>query len=83
MKKLTTPIVVGLIIAIVGFSWTRLASPASIPSGDVAAGLEVHKKHCLRCHGESGKGDGPATKLMKVKPTDWTDKEKMSQISPS
>lgn len=50
-------------------------------SADAKAGLEVHKKNCLRCHGERGKGDGPAAKLLKTKPTDWSDKAKMSAVS--
>lgn len=49
--------------------------------GDPKAGLEIHKKHCLRCHGEQGKGDGPGAKLLKTKPADWTDKEKMSKLT--
>lgn len=50
-------------------------------SGDAAAGLEVHKKNCLKCHGPEGTGDGPASKLLKTKPADWTDKAKLSKIS--
>jgi mono/diheme cytochrome c family protein len=53
----------------------------AVPAGDAKAGLEVHKKNCLRCHGERGKGDGPAAKLLKTKPSDWSDKAKMSGLS--
>lgn len=49
--------------------------------GNVQAGTEVHKKNCLRCHGEQGKGDGPASGLLKVKPADWTDAARMSGVS--
>ncbi|MGH9324393.1 MAG: c-type cytochrome [Vicinamibacteria bacterium] len=38
----------------------------------VGAGAELFKKHCLMCHGEAGKGDGPATKFMKPAPPDMT-----------
>jgi mono/diheme cytochrome c family protein len=38
----------------------------------VAAGAGLYKKHCLMCHGETGKGDGPATKFMKPAPPDMT-----------
>ncbi len=38
----------------------------------LAAGAELFKKHCLMCHGETGKGDGPATKFMKPAPPDMT-----------
>ena len=48
---------------------------------DLQAGAEVHQKQCLRCHGKEGKGDGPASKFLKVKPADWTDPERMSDLS--
>ncbi len=51
------------------------------PPADLDAGQAVHKKMCFRCHGEEGKGDGPASKLLKVKPADWTDAGRMSQYS--
>ena len=53
------------------------------PTGNRAAGLEVHKANCAKCHGPGGKGDGPAGKLLKTKPADWTDKAKMSKMSDS
>lgn len=36
----------------------------------LAAGAALYKKHCVMCHGESGKGDGPAAKFMKPSPPD-------------
>lgn len=51
--------------------------------GDAGAGRQVHVGNCQRCHGPQGKGDGPAGKLLKTKPADWTDKTKMSQLSDS
>ena len=53
------------------------------PTGNRAAGLEVHKANCMKCHGPGGKGDGPAGKLLKTKPADWTDKAKMNKMSDS
>jgi cytochrome c oxidase cbb3-type subunit III len=51
------------------------------PGGNAAAGRDVHVANCLKCHGAGGKGDGPAGKLLKTKPADWTDRTKMSQMS--
>jgi mono/diheme cytochrome c family protein len=48
---------------------------------DAKAGRQVHVSNCLRCHGPQGKGDGPAGKLLKTKPADWTNKQKMSGLS--
>ncbi len=53
------------------------------PTGNRAAGLEVHRANCAKCHGPAGKGDGPAGKLLKTKPADWTDKAKMNKMSDS
>lgn len=55
------------------------ASPS--PAGNATAGSEIHKGNCAKCHGPGGKGDGPAGKLLKTKPADWTDKGKMSKLS--
>ncbi|HSB09380.1 MAG TPA: cytochrome c [Blastocatellia bacterium] len=80
MKKLASLSVISLLFgAALYLSPTLGVARAS--SGDAKAGLEVHKKNCLRCHGERGKGDGPAAKLLKTKPTDWSDKAKMSALS--
>ncbi len=48
---------------------------------DLQAGAEIHQKQCLRCHGKEGKGDGPASRVLKPKPADWTDPERMSELS--
>lgn len=47
----------------------------------LAAGAELYKKHCLMCHGETGKGDGPATKFMKPVPHDITTAEVAGRLT--
>lgn len=37
---------------------------------NAAAGKELFKSNCSPCHGESGKGDGPAGQALPVKPAD-------------
>ncbi|MCS6817336.1 MAG: c-type cytochrome [Blastocatellia bacterium] len=50
--------------------------------GDPKVGKELHIKHCQRCHGEQGKGDGPAMKAVRtVKLTDWTNPTAMAKYS--
>lgn len=50
--------------------------------GDPKVGKELHVKHCQRCHGEQGKGDGPAMKAVKtVKLADWTNPTEMAKYS--
>jgi mono/diheme cytochrome c family protein len=47
-------------------------NPVEATPEALAAGADLFKKHCLMCHGEAGKGDGPATKFMKPAPPDMT-----------
>ena len=46
--------------------------PAAAQSGDVALGKAVYEKRCAGCHGEGGKGDGPAAELLLPRPRDFT-----------
>lgn len=36
------------------------------------SGVEMYKAYCAACHGEDGKGNGPAAPAMKTRPTDLT-----------
>jgi mono/diheme cytochrome c family protein len=48
--------------------------PEPAPSADaIARGRKVYEKaECQECHGRAGRGDGPAAKDLKVKPSDLT-----------
>ncbi len=39
----------------------------------IALGKEIFSKNCISCHGEQGKGDGPAGKGLENPPADFTD----------
>ncbi len=41
----------------------------------LAIGKKIYTKSCVACHGESGKGDGPAAAALEQKPADFTDSE--------
>ncbi len=41
----------------------------------LALGKKIFTKSCVTCHGEGGKGDGPAAAAFKKKPADFTDAE--------
>ncbi|MBI1746507.1 MAG: cytochrome c [Acidobacteria bacterium] len=72
LVKITTLLSLGLFVICYG---------AYVKAGDAGKpGADLHKTHCFKCHGESGKGDGPAAKILKPKPTDWSDAEKMSKV---
>ena len=51
------------------------ATPASIANGEV-----IYKRQCQTCHGATGVGDGPASKYLKGKLPNFTDKAVMAKI---
>lgn len=47
---------------------------------DKAEGKKIYLTYCSGCHGEGGKGDGPAARSLPVKPTNHTDGTIMNQF---
>jgi len=57
--------------------------PKQLPS--LAGGRNVYRENCAQCHGETGKGDGPARESMNPKtpePANFTDPAFMAGLSP-
>ncbi len=52
----------------------RLKSPVRATEENIAQGRELYNKHCASCHGEDGQAKTPIAEMMKVKPTNLTDK---------
>jgi len=50
----------------------KLTSPLKAGSQVIADGKYLFKQNCKSCHGQSGKGDGPVAKTLKVKCADLT-----------
>ncbi len=46
-----------------------------------AEGKKIYLTYCSGCHGESGKGDGPAARSLPVKPANHADGTIMNQLS--
>lgn len=46
----------------------HVPAPLTSPS----SGQQMYKSYCASCHGEAGKGDGPAAPALKVAPSDLT-----------
>lgn len=55
--------------------------PWSVSSAVAADVTALYKQHCLKCHGEKGKGDGESLKKVTAKATDWTDKAEMTKLT--
>ncbi len=49
--------------------------------GDAAKGAELFKTFCTACHGEAGKGDGPAGAALNPKPADFTDPARAAKLT--
>ena len=47
----------------------------------VKAGGALYEKPCLMCHGDEGKGDGPATKFIKPAPLDMSTADAKARMS--
>jgi mono/diheme cytochrome c family protein len=46
----------------------RKKNPVPADDTAIAAGKAVYARECLQCHGAQGKGDGPASKDLTMKP---------------
>jgi cytochrome c oxidase cbb3-type subunit 3 len=76
MMKICCGTVLGLLVLLF------LASSEAAAQGDIQAGAKLFKEHkCTRCHGESGKGDGPTARKLRGKADfpDFTDKTEMAK----
>jgi mono/diheme cytochrome c family protein len=48
-------------------------SPIPASAENVAAGRDLYRTNCLRCHGEKGRGDGPGAARLSTEPADLSD----------
>jgi len=58
----------GLFVAALLLDGSRVAAQ----DPDLARGKQLYERHCSVCHGEAGRGDGPAAYLLLPKPRDFT-----------
>ena len=57
-----------------------MANPLAVWAQSPAEGQKLYSTHCSACHGEGGKGDGPAGNSLPVKPADHTDGKLMNSF---
>ena len=60
---------------------TTRSAPAATTTVDLARGRDLYKTNCTPCHGETGRGDGPAAGVLKPPPRDHTDRAYMSTLT--
>jgi mono/diheme cytochrome c family protein len=74
MPRLVALALLGLAAALGGCSSAAPAATAPAGPDPVLAdlGRDVFARHCAACHGESGRGDGPAAGELRTPPADLT-----------
>lgn len=60
------------LLSIPAYPTTFWRSPTGFSANGIATGAGLFAAHCASCHGERGRGDGPAAARLPVEPTDLT-----------
>ena len=60
---------------------TVLLGASGVLAADLGTAKDNFTTFCVKCHGPSGKGDGPSAATLKTKPRDFTDCTRMATIS--
>jgi cytochrome c oxidase cbb3-type subunit 3 len=69
-------------LAVLALAAATIALSASLSRAqDLAAAKDTYKTLCVKCHGPSGKGDGPAGATLATKPGDLSDCVRMAKVS--
>lgn len=69
---LTVAVLVASAVLVMAQGQTPVVKHVPIKAVNPASGQEMFKSYCGVCHGEDGKGNGPAASAMKVPPVDLT-----------
>jgi putative copper resistance protein D len=62
-----------LLLAVPAYPTTYLRSPVAYTTASIARGGPLYALHCAICHGELGRGDGPAAASLPMPPADLTE----------
>lgn len=69
------------LISALGACAIILCAIAPARAADLAAAKQNYDTFCVKCHGATGKGDGPGAATLSTKPRDYTDCARMAQES--
>ena len=67
--------------SIFAFAIVSLFGTESRGAQNTSEGKKLYLTYCSSCHGENGKGDGPAAQSLPVKPANHTDGAVMNPLS--
>ena len=76
-----------LLAAFATSAWLRAAEPKEPApkdfaiKGELEEGKRIYATYCKKCHGEKGNGQGLMAKDLDPKPADFTNADKMSEVS--
>lgn len=70
VRWLAVAAVAGAALTVGDRVFAQPAGPA--PAAARSSGQRVYQDHCVECHGEAGRGDGPAAHLLVPRPRDFT-----------
>ena len=59
----------------------RKKESAAVTPAMLEQGKTLYKANCAACHGDTGKGDGPAAGVLKPPPRDHTDRAYMDTLT--
>ena len=68
-----------IILTGVCLAWTNPDAFAEPQSGDAKNGAAIYTRHCLRCHGANGDGQGPDAESLTIKPANFLSKSSRTQ----
>ncbi|HXN23859.1 MAG TPA: cytochrome c [Candidatus Dormibacteraeota bacterium] len=57
----------------------KLKNPIPVTEAGLSAARDLYKDKCVKCHSETGKGDGVEAAMYSVKAADFTDASMMKQ----
>src|SRR5215469_6571902 len=60
------------LVTVEAYPTSFYAAPTGYSASSIVQGANLFATHCASCHGREGRGDGPAGRFLRVKPSDLT-----------